>query len=564
MPNELSLKISNYKCFGDAPQGFEDVYPVNVIIGRNNSGKSTLLELLKYAVDPQFVFAKPQWRNSKTPPSVELQIPLAEERLKPQFSPNSSNGPISGNHWDFGKKYIGERITWREEASRPERNREFIAISKQISPSNPNQLEQLQHLFLQCAHNPMLGLKYRHLAAERNIQPEPDSNSINISPSGAGATTLIQQLLYKDVHDDRHIRGTLLDGINSVFAPDVEYSEIGCKQIQNTHAWEIYLTEQKKSAFPISQMGSGIKTVILVLLNLLLPDIEESSPDRFLFAFEELENNMHPALQRRLLTYLLQFAKKRKSLMFLTTHSNVAIDVFANSEDAQLIHVVNDGHAARVSKVKTRVAIGGVLDSLDVRASDLLQANGIVWVEGPSDRAYLNKWISLASDGVLQEGTHYQCVFYGGRLLAHLSATDSNLDDALKLFTVNRNAAVLMDSDKRQDHDSINKTKERIVREFQDADCIAWVTNGREIENYLPSKVIGKWLGKEVPTEIGQYQDIADYLNGIGVGLGDAYIRAKPATAQELIGHYEKSDLSPVLVAELEKLVTAIRRWNSM
>ena len=44
----LSLKIGNYKGFQEA-QGFEGIRPINVLIGRNNSGKSALLDLIQYA-----------------------------------------------------------------------------------------------------------------------------------------------------------------------------------------------------------------------------------------------------------------------------------------------------------------------------------------------------------------------------------------------------------------------------------------------------------------------------------------------------------------------------------
>lgn len=32
-----SIKVKNYKCFGDEEQGFEKIFPINIIIGRNNS-----------------------------------------------------------------------------------------------------------------------------------------------------------------------------------------------------------------------------------------------------------------------------------------------------------------------------------------------------------------------------------------------------------------------------------------------------------------------------------------------------------------------------------------------
>jgi putative ATP-dependent endonuclease of the OLD family len=122
---------------------------------------------------------------------------------------------------------------------------------------------------------------------------------------------------------------------------------------------------------------------------------------------------------------------------------------------------------------------------LDVRASDLLQANGLIWVEGPSDRTYINKWIELSSTGKLKEGIHYQIVFYGGRLLSHLTA-EPERDDLVNIFSVNRNAIVVMDSDKKSHGDPINATKTRIKTEIERVGGIVWITDGREVENYLP------------------------------------------------------------------------------
>src|SRR5262249_14330420 len=159
----------------------------------------------------------------------------------------------------------------------------------------------------------------------------------------------------------------------------------------------------------------------------------------------ELENNLHPALQRRLLTYLRQVAETEGCRFFLTTHSSVAIDLFARDSLAQIIHVTHDTRKAAAKRVTTYIDNRGVLDDLGVRASDILQANGIVWVEGPSDRLYFNRWVEVVSHGELTEGVHYQCVFYGGKVLAHLSGAepDINPTEALKILRVNRNAILI-------------------------------------------------------------------------------------------------------------------------
>lgn len=64
--------------------------------------------------------------------------------------------------------------------------------------------------------------------------------------------------------------------------------------------------QEGKNRYAISQMGSGLKTVILVLINLLLiPQTQEYKGKRINYAFEELENNLHPALQRRLFDFYM-------------------------------------------------------------------------------------------------------------------------------------------------------------------------------------------------------------------------------------------------------------------
>ncbi|SHU60945.1 Uncharacterised protein [Mycobacteroides abscessus subsp. bolletii] len=49
---------------------------------------------------------------------------------------------------------------------------------------------------------------------------------------------------------------------------------------------------------------------------------------------------------------------------------------------------------------------------LGYRPSDLLQANYVVWVEGPSDRTYIRRWLQIANPD-LQEGIDYSIMFYG-------------------------------------------------------------------------------------------------------------------------------------------------------
>lgn len=77
-------------------------------------------------------------------------------------------------------------------------------------------------------------------------------------------------------------------------------------------------------------------------------------------------------------------------------------------------------------------------------------------------------------------------MFYGGRLLSHLSGDDDDdVHEFIQLRALNRNLAVMIDSDKRTARTPLNPTKTRLSDEFARQGGIAWITKGREVENYI-------------------------------------------------------------------------------
>lgn len=113
-----------------------------------------------------------------------------------------------------------------------------------------------------------------------------------------------------------------------------------------------------------------------------------------------------------------------------------------------------------------------------------MQANAVIWVEGPSDRIYLNHWIE-AIDDRLKEGIHYTIMFYGGGLIRHLTASDDAMDEFIKLRDLNRNMAILLDSDRESGTSPLKPHAQRIIEEMGKGTGVAWVTAGREVENYV-------------------------------------------------------------------------------
>jgi len=443
--DSVSLKFSDYKCFGGDGHGYDRILPINLIIGRNNTGKSSLLDLIDYVVQPKDL-SKLGFKGNV--PQVVVSNALTQETLQKVFLPNHAGGDIHEDHWSYGQKWIGKTIFAKVT---PHNQVEFVETDPPMDVS-PDRLKRLA----ESNGNPFAGYAFKRLQSDRDMTAETDSQP-SVKSNGQGATNTIQNFLNKEGLPSALVEETLLNALNTIFEPEGRFTRIVVQQLSNG-TWEVFLEENGKGWVPLSNSGSGIKTILLVLVFLhLTPFIETKRIPNYLFGFEELENNLHPALQRRLFLYLRDFAVEQDCKVFLSTHSNVAIDLFANENNCQILHVTHDRKSASVKPVVTYVDNKGILDDLDIRASDLLQANGIVWVEGPSDRLYFNHWIEVFSDGKIKEGAHYQCVFYGGRLLAHLSATDPdlNLDDVVKILRVNRNAIVLIDSDRRKKDEPI-------------------------------------------------------------------------------------------------------------
>src|SRR5690606_2475887 len=119
---------------------------------------------------------------------------------------------------------------------------------------------------------------------------------------------------------------------------------------QSGIVWEVYLEEETKGRIALSKSGSGLQTVLLVLIYLyLIPSLEKNPASNYFYLFEELENNLHPALLRKLFQYIRNFALENDSYFFITTHSNVIIDSFNLDPEAQILHVKHNGKYAKMS-----------------------------------------------------------------------------------------------------------------------------------------------------------------------------------------------------------------------
>lgn len=588
-----SIYFSNYRCFGypDKPAGFSVIKPINLIIGKNNSGKSHLLQLVKWMCLGDVLNQSSKDIEARAC-HYKFYGTLDEETLKSIFSPSVSGGELGGNHWhEHGRYFVGQPIEYditngtgfeklKFTNEKFEQQMQLYEDRRRLA-ARMGRFKELVRL----TNYPLKGSLYRHLAAERDICPEMENNSLELSSSGIGATNIIRKFLFTS--DDRYprevVKDTLLQALNEICGSDMSFTEIYARKHDQEgdykDHWEIYLGEREKGLVALSSSGSGLKTILLTLLNLLVvPKINEKTSSQCTFALEELENNMHPALLRKLLAYIEKFALKNNVCVFLTSHSATTLDFFAGKDHAQLIHVKHDGKFAYTEDASSYATCREIISTLGAKASDLLQSNGIIWVEGPSDRIIVNRWIQLYSDGAYEEGRHYQCVFYGGGLLSNLGIepTRGNTfgaeDPVVNLLSINSNAFIICDSDRASMGAELKERVKRIKKQASALNVPVWILKAREIENYYPGQALQQAYSKsDTIPDPEQFDSFFKKSRSKDISYSEKYLgnkslhRYKTDLANRVIPYLTKDMMEKRFdwAVQMSKLIEHIKRWNS-
>ena len=575
-----SVKFKGHLCFKNDWAGFDCFRPINLIIGKNNTGKSRLLDLI------EALAAK------KLPEDVTMRGEgvLDEASLKRMFPENVGGGVLnsSHSHWhEHGRFLVGQHISWE------------LGVPKEFSLLDPNVIraglersvdatrvhsERKSRLATLCsnASTPVTGKQVFRLCAERDIIPEPTDTELVLDRHGHGATYLTWCHLMHASHESGRalIEEALLGALNRIFKGDARFTNIAVRVLDadsgsagSSRLCEVLLSEESKGRVPLQNSGSGLKTVILLLLNLLvMPKVHKLAGADCVFIFEELENNLHPTVFRRLLAFIEEWILREKSMVFLTTHSSVALDVFSPSKDAQIVHLTHDGVSARTTTVGGFFEKQTILADLGAKPSDLLQANGVIWVEGPSDRVYINRWIDLASDGTLREGRDYQCAFLGGSMLANdeFVAPEQASADLANLLRLNANIAVVCDSDRTAAADELKTRVQRVKQEVeQNKAGFIWVTAAKEIENYLPLEALQK-VSSTVTAAPGQFEP---FFPSQSREAGDSFWERaferksydKVDLAWRIAPHMTKEQMEQRFdwAEQMRLLVEKIRQWNA-
>ena len=226
------------------------------------------------------------------------------------------------------------------------------------------------------------------------------------------------------------------------------------------------------------ELGNGTQQLISLLFLFRFPG-------NFIYIIDEPENGLHPGLQTKLLQYIknkILTETKYSKQFFFATHSTSFIDF---KGECSIYSCLKNEDTFNLKK-SSNDTFEEFRDLLGITPGYALQKNGIVWVEGPSDSIYLKAFLKCFD--IDTEREDIIILPYNGR--SYLEKEYISLE---LIKAINPNFSILVDSDYEKPNKSLNKQLEKIKNKFEEENYTFFVVDKvRDIEGLIPQELLNK------------------------------------------------------------------------
>ena len=490
-PHLLAIRISNFRSIVE-PLEIPLKNKITFLVGQNNVGKTGILRFLGLLLNNGGII--PEDVSLFTPSLPEVNYLLATEALrelaKGTIGMKAAIKKDTPNHYTAVRRFDQKNTTKLSddvfqifETDYFEGSTNFKNDFATVSSQEANVAFFQNFLWNQLNLPTTIYVPSQRMILAGGVAAVPQFGQVDFPGIKIDLTTIVVELARLDRPEgtptQRQEAREKLSKICSFVAYCLEVTSVEIKvPVENR---TIYVTIDGNEQ-PISNLGSGIEQLIVIGMGSF------KFPDQ-LVLIDEPELHFHPRTQKRMMKYLNDHAEAK---FVIATHSAAILD----SVEADIVQIWKDNHQCFGRTVQSNSDRYEAVRNLCHSPSELVLANFVIWVEGPSDRIFINRWIQkIAPD--LSEGTDYAIIFYGGSILARHGFEDDDTD-LVKALSIARNFAVYMDSDKSAETDGLKKRVERVSAETISNGGMSWISAGREIENYVPQSVLLQLKGFEL------------------------------------------------------------------
>lgn len=510
---------------------------VNVFVGPNGSGKSTVLNLLKFALDllsrqtvSGLIKGVEDWLVFETAELVFAADTASFSHLTPGILESAGEVLSVTLRCQDGRFYI-DTLTSKAKALDSKAKTSFILpmpveevnASRDMLRTTESSIEDLERRITGEPHNNTLRAQLAQLQHDLKVHTDQLEIALQCELIKAGRVTeeinrdVIDQALASVgfpsvvlVESEKAIGAIIPKLIDSMC--DLQSGKrLQKREFQAAHARLEHLLQHEAdfsekngqryltidgTDYRKSSSGTQASLAYFGLTNFLRPND--------IVIWDEPENGLHPTRRIRVLDLILQDHRQ----FFIATHALEFAPVFAPKGKLFRCDSEYDEGAESptldVSEVRGRKEEFLLLEALGVQpARTLFTASVVIWVEGPTELVFYRHWLTqaLQHEG-LEEGFHYTIMHYGGGLISYLGvADDTQLNHAFDALSICRRLVISVDSDLRSavvgDVDphlkpGARRIKEQIARlnDERPGSGLFSITGGREIENYLPPRVL--------------------------------------------------------------------------
>lgn len=439
---------------------------LNVICGKNNSGKSTILEIINSA--SQRVHGKLFTQELTDAFFSRTLAHFRFENLQKEGAyKRAVHKILLGQTWyeDKTKELITEL--------RKSFDKDFILRGHSIP--NPT-IENIYVNLVTTIPSVLLIPPKRTLELHKNVQAND-----KIEPIGLG---ILNQLFLYRSSPDGTTEKKLYETIRSHF-----------KSISSGYTFDIHMNTSTVAILNFSRgnnewisassCGLGLQDLLIILWFVI-------SSNHAVLLIEEPESHMHPEMQRKLLEFLRSQTDEQ---FFITSHSNV----FVNTAYADKVFYTKFEEGIKLSDATNRAS---VLSDLGYSVADNLVSDLVIFVEGPKDVPVIEEF--LIKLGAFSD---YAIKIWplGGDIMDQLD---------ISVFTENYKLIALIDKDPLS-----NSIRKRFIENCEEHKIPIVRTSRYSIENYFSLRALKEVFGNQIDSGVTEIQPDKKLEDQIGINV---------------------------------------------